>query len=112
MNTSKLTIKAGSGSYSFLDKTYEIFIRNLFSNSDEDTYERWLTYDTIIKELILLDKLNYFDELKYRVTGGDNPIDVLMDIINKDNETRTYLWTHLQKLKEYKNEDLTKRFRG
>jgi hypothetical protein len=35
-----------------------------------------------------------------------------MDIINKDNETRTYLWTHLQKLKEYKNEDLTKRFRG
>jgi hypothetical protein len=110
MDTSRTTIKARSGSYNFLDKKYNNFINQSLVNSDEETYERWLTYDTIIKELILMDKINYFEEVKYRLTGGEDPNEVLTDIINKDSETRAYMWPHIRTLKNYHNEDIVNRF--
>lgn len=110
MNTSKITIKAGSGSYTILDKKYSDSIKTYLAKINDDTYERWLTYDTILNELIWLDKTNYFEEFKYRFTGGEDPNDVLVDIINREPDIKTYLWSHLKRINDYINEDLIKRF--
>lgn len=110
MEDSKITIKAGSGTYSLLDKLYNKFIKNSLTDTDEETIERWYTYEAIMTELIGIGRINYFEEVKYRLTGGEDPNDIIIDIITRDNEVKTYLWAHLRRLKDYKNEDLMKRF--
>lgn len=110
MDTSKITIKARSGSYNFLDKKYNNSVKNYLASIDEDTYERWLTYDTILNEFIWLDKINYFEEFKYRFTGGEDPNDILIDIIEREPDIKTHMWPQSRTLKDYKNEDNLKRF--
>ena len=109
MDNSRITIKVGSGSHNFLDKKYNNYLKQSV-NLNEKTVERWITYDVIINEIIQLGKINYFDEFKYRLTGGEDPNQILIEIINKDNETRTYLWHHLKRLKFFINDDLMRRF--
>lgn len=110
MDMYKTTIKSGSGSYNSLDKKYKNLINNSLLDSDEETYERWLTYDSIINELIRIEKINYFEEFKYRFTGGENPNKILSEIINKDSEIKAYMWSYLRQLKIYYNEDIVNRF--
>lgn len=110
MDDSQITIKVGFGTYNILDKMYNKFVKNSLSDTDGDTLERWYTYETIMKELIDLGKINLFEEVKYRLTDGEDPNDTIIDIINRDNETRTFLWSYSRKLKEFKNYDLLKRF--
>jgi len=110
MEDSNITIKVGSGTYSFLDKIYNKFITKSLKNTDEETQERWFTYESIMTELISMGKINYFEEIKYRLTGGEDPNNVILDILNKDNEIKKYLLTHIRRIKDYKNEDLLKRF--
>lgn len=110
MENSRITIKAGSGTYNMLDKMYNRFIKNSLTDTDEETIERWCTYEAIMTELIGLNKINLFEEVKYRLTGGEDPNDIILDIINRDNDVKTILWAHSRKLMEYKNDDLLKRF--
>lgn len=110
METSKITIKAGSGTYNTLDKMYNRFIKNYLTNTNEETKERWQTYESIIAELVRLDRADYFDEIKYRLTGGENPNDIISDIIDRDNEIKKYLWSHILKIRDYENLDLLRRF--
>lgn len=110
MDNSKITIKVGSGTYNSLDKMYNKFINTSLSDTDDETLERWYTYETIMKELISLGKINLFEETKYRLTGGEDPNDIILDIINSNNEIKTTLWSYSRKLNEYKNDDLLKRF--
>jgi len=110
MEDSNITIKVGSGTYNLLDKKYNNFIQNSLSNTDEETIERWFTYEAIMSDLIGLNKIHYFEEIKYRLTGGEDPNELILEIINRDNELKTHLWAHLRRLNDYKNEDLIKRF--
>lgn len=110
MEDSNITIKGGSGTYNFLDKIYNNFIITSLKNIDEETEERWVTYETVIRELVALGKANYFEEIKYRLTGGEDPNDVILDILNKDAEVKTYLWPHVRRIQEYKGIDLLNRF--
>lgn len=110
MEDSNITIKVGFGTYNLLDKKYNKFIKNSLTNTDEETIERWFTYEAIMSELIGLNKIHCFEEIKYRLTGGEDPNELILEIINRDNEIKTYLWAHLRRLTEYKNEDLLKRF--
>jgi hypothetical protein len=89
---------------------YNKFITNSLTNTDEETIERWYTYEAIMTELIGLNKINLFEEVKYRLTGGEDPNDIILDIINRDNVVKTALWAHSCRLRDYKNEDLLKRF--
>lgn len=110
MGNSNITIKVGFGRYNLLDKLYNRFINLSLKNTNEETIERWSTYEIIIAELIDLNKINYFEEIKYRLTDGETPNDIFIDIMERDSEIRTYLWPYLIRIKEYKNEDLLKRF--
>lgn len=110
MNTSRVTIKAGSGSHNLLDRAYNKFIKQSFLNGDDNTYERWVTYNFIIKELIQLNRLKCFEEMKYRLTGGEDMNNILIDIISRDEELSDYLPASLNKLNQYKIDDLLIRF--
>ena len=110
MENSNITIKAGSGTYNLLDKMYNRFITNSLSNMDDETMERWYTYEAIMTELIGLNKINCFEEIKYRLTGGEDPNDIILDIINRDGDIKTALWVHLRRVQDYKNEDTLRRF--
>jgi hypothetical protein len=110
MVDSNITIRVGSGTYNFLDKQYNIFIKNSLENVDDDTHERWVTYETIMRELVNLGRIKLFEEIKYRLTGGGDPNDIMLDIINRDNEVRTHLWFHISHIKGFKNDELIQRF--
>jgi len=110
MEHSNITIKAGSGTYNLLDKKYNRFIKNSLTDTDEETIERWFTYETIMTELIGLNRINLFEEVKYRLTGGEDPNDIILEIISRDNELKTVLWSYSRRLNAYKNDDLLKRF--
>ena len=110
MSDSNFTIKVGSGTYNFLDRIYNRFIINSLTKHNEDIIERFITYDVIMNELIALGKIHYFEEVKYRLTGGEEPNEVMLSIMNKDNEIKTALWGLRRKVEEYVEEDMINRY--
>ena len=99
-------------SNSLLDKEYKRLINKIIQNSTEIEEVRWGTYNLIIKELISLHDCEYFEEIKYRLTDGENPNEVLIDVIARYNpDDLSYLITFLMKrVEEYWEEDFLKRF--
>jgi hypothetical protein len=110
MNDSNYTIKVGSGTYNFLDKIYKRFIIDSLTEHDEDTKERFYTYDSIMSELILLGEISSFEEIKYRLTGGEEPNQVMVEVLNRDKYVRDYLWTYLSRIDGYIEDDIRDRF--
>ncbi len=110
MDSSKITIRTGNSKSNILDKVYNKFIKNHLINTNEETKERWETYDSIISELIWLNRTDCFEEIKYRLTDGETFNDIIIDIINRDNEIKTQLWCYIAKVEEYENRDLLRRF--
>lgn len=110
MSDSYFKIKAGSGTYNFLDKIYNRFITHTLITDNNETIDRFITYDSIMNELIALGDISSFEEAKYRLTGGENPNQVMLDIIDRDNETKTVLWSLRTKIEEYIEDDKFKRF--
>ena len=87
MDELNFDIKRGFGKHNSLDKAYRRFINNSINNCDDNEMERWETYSNIIDDIISMDMLDYFEEIKYRTTGGENINQIMLDVINKDNET-------------------------
>lgn len=83
MNNFNLTIKSGSGKFSKLDKLYRDFAINSINNSEEEYLDRWEVYNVIMNELIKIGEYTYFEEVKYRITDGENPNLVMLEMINK-----------------------------
>jgi len=111
MEANNFFIKAGRGKKTTLDKAYFKHIINVIETLDEEQEERWETYNVIIQELINQNKGNYFEEIKYRLTDGENPNDVILDIIEKEvDEVTGLIWILKKRVEEYKDEDLMRRF--
>lgn len=83
MKNFNLTIKPGSGKFTKLDKLYRDFATNLIINSEEEYLDRWEVYNVIMNELIKIGEYTYFEEVKYRITDGENPNLVMLEMINK-----------------------------
>lgn len=105
-------VKSGSGKNSNLDKAYNKLINSLLVEMDEETEERWETYNLIIKELFQIDNGRYFEEIKYRLTDGEDPNHVLLEIASRYHQDElSFLVTFLLKrVEEYSDEDFFKRF--
>jgi hypothetical protein len=105
-------VKKGSGKNTILDREYTRLINNVIVRMDDETEERWETYNLIIKELLNIDDGEYFQEIKYRLTDGENANTVLLDILSRyASDELTYLAYHLLKrVEEYAEEDFFKRF--
>ena len=112
MELCNFILKNGTGKNTTLDKEYSKLINQVIQNSDDDSEERWETYNFIIKELFNLDGCKYFQEIKYRLTDGENANNVIIDIISRYNaDELTFLITFLfNKVEEYAEEDFFKRF--
>ena len=109
MDISNYTIKLGFGKYNNLDKAYRNLIRQQI-NSSESWINRWEIYDTVINEIILLEDETIFDEIKYRVTGGENINNILLDIINKKLEYNLMAYSFISKIEGYCDIDWLKEF--
>jgi hypothetical protein len=111
MEANNFFIKAGQGKNSTLDKAYYRHINNLIETLDEEKEGRWETYNMIIQELINEGKSYYFNEIKYRLTDGEDPNTVMLDIIERDGETVSGLiWFLKRRIEEYLEDDYLRRF--
>ena len=111
MKANQHKLKAGQGKYSTLDKAYNKHISNLSEQLDEEKQERWETYNIIIQELINEGKLDSYSEIKYRLTDGENPNDVLLDVIDRYvDEVNGLIWFLKRRIEEYQEDDNLRRF--
>lgn len=111
MESSKFLIRNGHGKLSVLDKEYNRHMLHISSviNSDEEEL-RWDTYSLIIDEL-KKDNKDYSNEIKYRLTDGENPNDVFLDLINRNGEeVSNLMWFMKKRLEFYNEEDYFKKF--
>lgn len=94
-----------------LDKAYIKHVNNLLQTLDEEGQDRWETYRVILELLMEDGKTNYFNELKYRISDGENPNIVMLDIINREGENIDGLiWNFKKRVEEYLEDDYFKRF--
>lgn len=112
MKFNDFIVKKGSGKNTILDKQYIELINGVIIKMDEETEARWETYNLIIKELIIIDNGEHFEEIKYRLTDGEDANKVLLDIISRySSDELTFLAYFLSKrVEEYLEEDFLKRF--
>ncbi len=108
-NYNNFAVKVGKGKYSILDKNYKSFLDKVLASYDEDNKERWELYNTIISELIDTNQIDLFQEIKYRITDGENPNKVMLHIINK-LDSKSFLWLLQRRIKEFLDEDSYNRF--
>ena len=111
MEAKEFIFKAGQGKTTTLDRAYFNHINHLLNSSDEEKEERWECYNVIARELVNQGKGDYFTELKYRITDGEDPNYVILDIIGRDiNIVNDLVWFFKRRIEEYVEEDFINRF--
>lgn len=94
-----------------LDKAYIRYINNLKQTLNEEETERWEIYQIILQLLMDEGKTHYLNELKYRISDGENPNIIILDFINREGDTVDgFIWSFKKKLEEFVEEDYFKRF--
>lgn len=94
-----------------LDKAYNTHVKNLLPTLTDESRERWEIYSIIIEDLVSKGKTNYLKEIKYRLTDGEEPSNVILDIIERESENIDNLsWYMKRRIEEYVEEDYFKRF--
>lgn len=92
-----------------LDSDYKNFILNTINNCDDTHVERWEIYNDIIDEIVKLDYNSEFEEIKYRITDGENPNEILLDIFNRI-ELSPILMFYSKQLEDYLESDKYSKF--
>lgn len=111
MKDFNFTIKSGSGKYSNLDREYDKFVKKIIADIDNETkIFRWEIYNLIMDELLKDGMINLFEEIKYRLTDGEDPNDVMLDILKSVSNSNGFLWLMKKRIEEYKEEDFYNRF--
>jgi hypothetical protein len=106
-----LLLPYNNGRKSYLDKEYYNHINNLTKTLNEDDECRWETYGIIFQQLLNDGNFEAINEFKYRFTDGENPNEVLLDIINRhSNSVNNLTWFLKCRIEEYLDDDLVKRF--
>lgn len=112
MDANKLLyFQANQGRKTNLDKAYRKHVTSISTSFDEETENRWETYNLIIQSLIKENKYDFISEIKYRLTDGENTNEVILDIINREGLVADGLvWLLKRRVEEYLEEDFFKRF--
>lgn len=104
-------LTASHGKRSLLDKIYYKHITYILDTLDEDSEIRWETYNLIIDQIMKATNKDYLGELKYRLTDGEDPNKVILDIIERENESiDSLVWFLKRRVEEFIDEDILKRF--
>jgi hypothetical protein len=111
MEANDFLLKSNHGKKTILDREYVKHINKILTNIDEDEEARWETYNIVIQELINQGKGDYFQEIKYRLTDGENPNEVILDIIGRViDEVDGLIWFLKRRIEEYLEDDYIKKF--
>jgi hypothetical protein len=110
MKNFNFTIKDGPGKYSNLDKEYNSFLKIRLKDSGEDEFYRWETYNLIMDELLKIGEKSSFNEIKYRLTDGENPNKVIMNVLSKLDYDSNLIFLLKRRIKDFIEEDFYNRF--
>jgi len=104
-------LKPNNNNRTTLNKAYNKHLNSILQTINEEEEYRWEIYSIIIEHLIKLGKSNYLKELQYRLTDGENPNEIILNIIEKESDNMDNLtWGFKKKLEEYLEEDYFRRF--
>ena len=76
----------------------------------EEKYCRWETYNLIMEQLINEGKVKEFEEVKYRLTDGEDPNMIMIDIIDREGVDCGLIWLMRKRILEYIDEDFFANF--
>lgn len=94
-----------------LDKLYYEHVNSLLNNLNEEDEIRWETYGLIIENLVSQGNHNILKEVKYRMTDGENPNEIILDLIHRHSDTADgMIWFLKRRVEEYLEEDFYKKF--
>jgi hypothetical protein len=110
MKEFNFTIKVGNGKYNKLDKNYNEYITRIISESNEEIKGRWEIYSIIMNELIEIKEIDCFEEAKYRLTDGENPLSVMNDMLERNKNKSNLLWFMKKRIDEFIDEDFYNKF--
>ena len=110
MKDFNITIKAGTGKFNNLDKEYNNLVTLTMSDTDVDKKLRWEIYSIIMDELLNIDRIDCFEEAKYRLTDNEDPNLVMIDMIDRNKNSSGLLWFIRKRLQEFIDEDFYNRF--
>ena len=79
-----------------LNFSYKSYILQKTHKSTMDVRRRWVTYEKILGEMALIGEFKKIDEIKYRITDGENDKKVFTEVLNKikDKGVRLNLLTN------------------
>jgi len=66
-----------------LDFNYTTLVFNKTNKADSDVKRKWITYEKILDELSLMGEFKKIDEIKYRITDGEEDKKVFKDVLNE-----------------------------
>lgn len=111
MEAKKFILKNVRTKNSTLDRAYNIHINSVLSELDEENESRWEIYNIILTKLTQQTNQDYFGELKYRLTDGEDPNIIILDFLERETFNIDNLVWHLKRrVEEFLDEDLFKRF--
>jgi len=94
-----------------LDKLYYEHVSCLLKDLNEEEEIKWETYGLIIDSLLKQGHKNILKEVKYRMTDGENPNEIMLDIIHRHSDTVDgMIWFLKRRIEEYLEDDFYKKF--
>tara|TARA_R110000782_G_C14708678_1_gene402891 strand:+ start:362 stop:700 length:339 start_codon:yes stop_codon:yes gene_type:complete len=93
-----------------LEKMYGRLLRTTLMNIDDNDGYRDETYRVIIFELQKEYDYKTYDEIKYRITDGEDVNEVFYDIIQRGDYSSSVIWLMKERIECYIDEDKYKRF--
>jgi len=105
-------LNPSNGKESTLDRAFNKHLSNISKNfNGEEEETRWEIYSIIIDEFLNQNKYEYVNEIKYRITDGEDPNIVILDIIERDSDNiDSVTWFFKRRIEEYIEDDYFKRF--
>jgi hypothetical protein len=111
MEANNFLFKANHGKTTLLDQAYHKHIKSIIETLDDEKEARWETYNLVIQEFINQGKASYFNEIKYRLTEGEDPSQVILDIIDREGDSvNGLIWFLKRRIEEYIEDDFLRRF--
>ena len=66
-----------------LDFNYTTLVFSKTNKADSDVKRKWITYEKILDDLSLMGEFKKIDEIKYRITDGEEDKKVFKDVLNE-----------------------------
>lgn len=87
MRLDNFIIESEKSDNKILNRTYKNFLVKTITNADDDLFGRWEIYNMVMQELVNMGYHTEFNEIKYRLTDGEDVNHVILDVLNRVDKT-------------------------